>query len=185
MFTERLRDTVKKVVTFLVEGLSWASAAILLVVMFLIVASFLSRDIFGKELAGIVEFSATCLVAIVFLGLAYAQAKGAHVKVDLVTGSLGPRKKPIMTIVGLILSTIISGLIIWKTGEVAWNSFLLREYRWGLISFPLWPARWLVPIGFSVLCFRFIVDIRHEITHLRLSHRSSASGAETEIKRPT
>lgn len=156
-------------VDYFVEGLGWISVVALLFVMFLIVADFLRRDILGKPIAGTVEASASCLIFIAFLGMAYAQARGAHIRVDLVTSRLSPRWKSGVNIVVLSLNLAIIALITWKTGVAAWNSFLVGEYTWALTAFPVWPSRLALPVGFGALCLQFIVDLGREITHLRLS----------------
>src|SRR5690625_1844109 len=51
----------------------------------------LLRSLFNVALIGIVESNSLLLVALVYLGIAGAQASGANFRLTLLTGRVGPR----------------------------------------------------------------------------------------------
>lgn len=107
----------------------------------------LSRNIAGRSVPGLLELSATLLVATVFLGLSYAGAANAHVSVDLITSRLpltiSRRLAGLMWLIGSILIV----WFIYATAIRAMASLEMREITVGLVDWPLWPARWIVVIG--------------------------------------
>ncbi|MEB4614943.1 TRAP transporter small permease [Leucobacter sp. M11] len=107
-----------------------------------------SRNLSGSSVPGLIELSGTLLIATVFLGLSYAGAANAHVSVDLVTSrfpvSVSRRLAGLMWLLGSAMTV----WFIYATAVRALASFQMREIATGLVDWPLWPARWLVVIGF-------------------------------------
>lgn len=106
-----------------------------------------SRNFAGRSVPGLLELSATLLVATVFLGLSYAGAANAHVSVDLITSrfplSVSRRLAGFMWLLGGAMTV----WFIYATAKRALDSFEMQEITVGLVDWPLWPARWIVVIG--------------------------------------
>ena len=143
------------------------SAAIIMLMMFLTSTDVLMRYVFNSPLVGGFELQEFLLVGVVFLSLAYVQSLRAHFNVDLITSRLSPRAQAVLLIVGHIICIFVFAIITWQSGFRAWVAWSTGQTREGLISFPLWPAKSMIPIGTGLLCLRFIWDILADSHRLR------------------
>lgn len=120
-----------------------------IVMMLGISAEVAYRNIQGRSIPGVLELSESALVATVFFGLAYAGTSGSHIAVDLLVTRL-PRQVAKWTMVtAWALSVAVLGWLTYASRERAMDSVSRGEARMGLVSWPLWPARWVIVIGFA------------------------------------
>jgi len=61
------------------------------------------------------------------LGGAYTLSQGGHVRVDLIYSRLSDRKKAILELSTSVFFFLFVGLLLWKGGEMAWESVALLE----------------------------------------------------------
>lgn len=126
-----------------------------------------SRQLTGSSIPGVVEYSEVLMVGLIFLGLAYAQRVGAHIGVDLVTERMPVRVAHAVRTVGLVIAIGIVAIMAWETLEVALRSFESREFRFGLVQVPIWPARLMIPLGLGALLLELGVSLYDEVVALR------------------
>lgn len=120
-----------------------------IVMMLGISAEVAYRNIQGRSIPGVLELSESALVATVFFGLAYAGTSGSHIAVDLLVTRL-PRQVAKWTMVtAWALSVAVLGWLTYASLERALDSVSRGEARMGLVSWPLWPARWVIVVGFA------------------------------------
>lgn len=120
-----------------------------IVMMLGISAEVAYRNIQGRSIPGVLELSESALVATVFFGLAYAGTSGSHIAVDLLVTRL-PRQVAKWTMVtAWALSVAVLGWLTYASLERAMDSVSRGEARMGLVSWPLWPARWVIVVGFA------------------------------------
>lgn len=139
--------------------LTGIGAAIVMVMMFLTSLDVILRYIFKSPLGGAYELQEFLLVGVVFLGLGDIQAMKGHLNVDLLTSRLSPRMQIFFGIVGYVISLVIFSLITWQSGLRAWKAFDTGQIREGIVGYPLWPAKSMIPVGTAFLCLRLIRDI--------------------------
>ena len=138
------------------------AVSLLIFIMIAIIAvEVVSRYFFNRPTAWVQDFSGWLQVAYVFLGAAFALQRGYMVRVDVIYGRLSPR---LQAIIDLTLSTVLficfAAVLIWKGME-----FALASYRMGEVSAsgvwggPVWPAKFLVPIGMALLALAWLAQI--------------------------
>ncbi len=142
-----------------IRALGAVASALIITIMILTTTDVIARYIIGSPLKGGVEISEILFLSAVYLGLSYTHLFREHVGVDLFTNHLAPTTRRVLETIMLFLALFTYGLLAWRGGEAFWASLSTGEYRWGLISIPLWPARLMIPVGVSVLCLRFIAEI--------------------------
>jgi TRAP-type C4-dicarboxylate transport system permease small subunit len=104
------------------------------------------------------EFMATMMVAAVFLGLALAQQRGAHIQVTL--GALLDRRfGRSIAAVRHVLHGLFYALIAWFGWSVAMHSISTGEFAAGLVDFPVWPARLALAAGASLMTLQCALDL--------------------------
>lgn len=129
------------------EVLALASVTLIVVVLVMTVADVVRREISGKSVPGVVEWSEVAMVMIVFLGLGYAERQRAHVSMTLFVRMLPPRTAAIINSLGLFLVLLIVTWMVYVTADRALTSFEAKEFRFGLVRVPVWPARVALAVG--------------------------------------
>lgn len=105
------------------------------------------------------EFMATMMVVVVFLAVPLAQARRSHIHVELVANMLpaGVRRK--LEIVHHALSAALFALIAWF-GWGGWlHAFQVGEFAAGLVNYPIWPARFVLALGASLMTVQCLFDL--------------------------
>lgn len=150
---------MEKTVEWIAVPLGILASVSTIVMMLVISADVVVRNTQGRSIPGALELSESALVATVFFGLAYAGTSGSHIAVDLLVSRL-PRKVAQWTmVVAWALSTFILGWLVYANFTRAMASLSRGETRMGLVSWPLWPARWIIVIGFAAFLLVAIVNV--------------------------
>lgn len=144
------------------QRLNLIGAFAFLLMMFLTTADVSGRYLFNRPIPGGMEFVEWLMVMGIFLGLAYTQKVGGHVRMDLfITRVLKGRSHHAIEAFTLFLSLLIYTLILFyslKYTIMAVQMPLVSRY----LHLPQWPYLLCVPLGSLFLCVRFAVElIRH------------------------
>lgn len=124
-----------------------AASILLLVVALMGTADVISTNLFFKPIPGMVELSGALLAVIVFLGLAQAQAHGAHIVIDVATGAMGPRMHKLAMIFALAIGAAFMATVALRTTDLAFKSYSYNETALGALAFPLTPFKALAAFG--------------------------------------
>jgi TRAP-type C4-dicarboxylate transport system permease small subunit len=144
---QRLLMMADKAIQWLCTA-SLAIAAVFIGVLAIIgVADIFGTNLFGKPVPSALEFSEAGLAVIVFMGLAQAQRKRAHITVDILSASFKGWAEAASTALALIAAILFFGFVAWRGGLAAWESVLIDERSMGQSPFPLWPGKILLCIG--------------------------------------
>jgi len=144
-----------------------AGASVILAMMLVGAGDVLLRYLLNSPIPGATDIGKYCLIATIFLGLAYTQWEKRHIAVELLTDRLQGRKRALLDIVTLCVSLIFFALITWQGWNMFWDSWLIKQYEDGLPHFPIYPSKFLVPVGGSLMCLQIIVDIIATIKGLK------------------
>ncbi len=150
---------------------SVAGAVAACVIMLAMSADVLVRNITNRSLAGTFEIVEVAMVLAVFMGLAQAERSKTTVRVTLFTALMPARIAEAMRLFGLLVTL---GIVAWFTLaciDRALTSYATGEYRRGIISFPMWPGRSMVALGFTLLAIELVFGVtRRLIAILRPDH---------------
>ena len=130
-----------------------------LALMFAIVVDVCGRFLFNKPLQGGVEISQVLLAWILFLPLAYALVRKAHVRVTIILDHLPRRLNLIAEAFVAIISLGCFVLIIYASWKQFWESFSVGETMPAPIWIPAWLAKLAIPAGFLLFFFQLCVDL--------------------------
>jgi TRAP-type C4-dicarboxylate transport system permease small subunit len=146
----------------------------------------ISRSLTNKSLRGVVEISDVLLVAIVFLGMAYAQQTKAHVKMEVLSFLPKNRFNHFMRIIGLAVLCFVAVLLIYTTGQAFISSYTSGEFRTGLLSIPLWPSKFFIVFGFTlfffIVLFELIDTIKNSFTKIKRKKADSNKEGGVSVK---
>ena len=156
----RIRGTIDAVT----RVMAMLSVTCIVVMLLATVADVVRRYLWGTSIHGVTEMGEVAMVAIVFLGLGYAQSRDAHVSMTLVVRRMRPESAALVNGLGLLLVTAMVGWLLLVTSERAIASYQVSEYRFGLVQIPIWPARIAIAVGVTAylleLLFALYDDIR-------------------------
>lgn len=136
---------------FLEEALVIVLMAAMTLVTFMQVVA---RYVFNYSFVWALELTGVMFAWLIFIGMSYGVRVGAHIGVDIVVKSLGPRAA---RTVGLLAATlcVVYALI------VAWGGYqyVTKMHDVGILmqDMPVqqWIPRLVIPLGFALLAFRF------------------------------
>jgi TRAP-type C4-dicarboxylate transport system permease small subunit len=144
-----------------------AVAAVAVAFLALVVSlSFISRTAFGLAIPGLIEFGETLMVLAVFLGLAYGERTQSQIRMTLITEYSPPAVATTLRLIAMLIATGLVTLFAVATSATAWDSFQEGEFRFGLLQFPLWPARAVIAFGFWLLALEYLLKGGHYLLDL-------------------
>ncbi|MBF9037322.1 TRAP transporter small permease subunit [Rhodobacterales bacterium LSUCC0387] len=126
---------------------------------FLGVADVVGTQVLNVPVPGPRELTESTMVLIVFGALTFAQIRRAHIRVEIAYLAVGPRFRAVMDVVTDLAAIIFFSLIAWQGFLEAQYSMKIGEATSGLIRFPLWPARFTLVAGASLIILRLVLDL--------------------------
>jgi TRAP-type C4-dicarboxylate transport system permease small subunit len=145
----------------LAEWLAVVGGFVVVILMVMESVDALGRKTFGA-LPGALEFSEALMIPAVFLPLMFVQMKREHVYVGVVTLKLPVRTQAFLDGAAAVVGVVIFALLTWLGIDKAVDSTSVGEYRVALISVPIWPFRWMIPLGTGLLVFQLVLTAVHE-----------------------
>ncbi len=132
--------------------------------MFLATYSVLGRKFFESPLPGYVDWIEALMPLIAFMGVAYVQRDGTHIRMDIFIGSLRGRVLWAAELISVVLILLLMIALVWGSWSHFDRSFdcarpLCSRDSSIDIGIPIWPSKLLVPVAFSVLCLRLLIQI--------------------------
>lgn len=132
--------------------------------MMLAVFSVAGRNFFNQPLPGYVDWIEQAMPLIAFMGVAYTQRDGGHIRMDILVGALKGRWLYLAELITTFAILILMLLLVWGTWAHFDRSFDWNAPMWSRdssmdIALPLWPAKLLAPVAFGVLCLRLMLQL--------------------------
>ncbi len=125
-----------------------------------------SRYLLNRPIKGVFELNEIVLVICVFMGVAWTQIERGHIRVTALLEILSARGTCILNLIAWTVSFIFVFILGYQTAVGAWESYLIREFRWGSVQMPIWWVKCLIPIGCWMLNIQLLLDMWKEIEHL-------------------
>jgi C4-dicarboxylate transporter, DctQ subunit len=130
----------------------------------------IARYVFDYSFVWALELVTFLFAWLIFLGMCYGVRVGAHIGVDAVVKSVGPRLGRALTAVATVLCIVYAAIIFvgsWRYVEKMYEIGTLAQD----LPIPLWVPRLALPLGFGLLALRFAQVLYHvvrgEESHLR------------------
>lgn len=159
-----------RVVAVVEDALNLVAALAIFALMLLGVAQITLRKFVNAPIVGYIDLVELSMATFAFLGAAYCQRLGAHIRMDMVIGSLRGRSVWLLEVVGTVIALIVVGVLVW----FGWEHFL-RSYQLGDTTidaeYPVWPSKLLVPVAFALWFLRLGLQL---YGFLRLAARPDA-----------
>ncbi len=143
--------------SWLEDGLNLIAAAAIFFLMFVGVFQIVGRTVFDTAIYGYIDYMEQASALFAFLGIAYAQRVGAHIRMDLLLRGFSMRFLwsmelfcvliALVVITVLVDSTFLNFLRAWQLGDSTID-----------IKLPVWPTKLIVPFVLAVLWVRLVLQ---------------------------
>jgi len=134
------------------------AAASILALMLLAVAQVIGRSAFNWPVPGFIDITEQAMAVFAFMGIAYCQRVGGHIRMELFLGKLSGRAMWIAEVIGILGIWIVVAALIYGS----WFHF---ERAWTIgdstidIRLPTWPSKLVVPVALSLLLARLTLQL--------------------------
>ena len=78
------------------------------------------RTVFNMPITGYIDLVELSMASMAFLGAAYCQRLGAHIRMELLIGRLHGRSLWVAEAVGLLAALFIIGVLVWHGCACCW-----------------------------------------------------------------
>ncbi len=131
--------------------------------MFLAAYSVSGREFFESPLPGYVDWIEALMPLIAIMGVSYVQREGIHIRMDIVIGALRGRVLWAVELLTILLTLVLIIALVWGSWAHFDRSFDMSKPLWSRdssidIGLPIWPTKLLVPVAFSVLALRLMIQ---------------------------
>lgn len=147
---------------WLVDGLNAAGSVVIGLVMLLMCADVLLRNLLNHPLDGVAELVATSIVVIVFLQLPGTLRHGRMSRADLFIDPFiqrrpraGKRLRALFSLAGVFACGVIA-YATWPLLVRAWNDSEFFGVE-GVFTFPTWPMRAVVLLGAVLAALQYVL----------------------------
>jgi TRAP-type C4-dicarboxylate transport system permease small subunit len=172
----------------LIEAVEWSlsrlgivSGFATLMIMLVVVTDVAGRSLLNIPLHMSTEISELLMVVLVFLGLAAAQGNRQNFAIDIATRHLPENLQLLVETLGYVFSFVLVAVLAWLSTKQAYSAFERGETGFGIVAFPIWPARFILAFGLWLLALQFLCDIlRYLIGAPRISAEAEAKPGSHE-----
>ena len=132
--------------------------------MLLAVFSVSGRNFLNQPLPGYVDWIEQAMPLIAFMGIAFTQREGGHIRMDMLVGALKGRPLYIVEFLTTLAILLLMVLMVWGSWAHFSRSFDFAAPWWSRdssmdIAIPLWPAKLLAPVAFGTMCLRLCLQL--------------------------
>jgi len=133
------------------------AAVAIFFVMMIGIAEVVMRTAFNFSIFGYLDVIELTMAVFAFLGAAYCQRYGSHIRMDLVVGLLRGRAQYIVETIAIIAALIAVAILIKAT-----YAHFLRSLSSGDSTIDanllVWPSKLMAPIGLTLLWLRLLLN---------------------------
>jgi len=127
------------------------------VLMLTATVQILGRKLFNIPIPGYIDIAEQSIALFAFMGAAYCQRLNGHVRMELVLSQLRGRVLWFLEAFGTLVAMVLIGIMI----KYGFDHFL-RAWKFGDstidIGLAVWPSKLVVPVAFSVLWLRLLLQ---------------------------
>lgn len=132
-------------------------------------ADILAIEVFKNPIPAAFESTETLLVLVIFGGLAYAARQKKHFRVELLTMRFPAKARQFVDLCSCLLGLVFFLLLSWQSVKFFLESWAVREATPNIISFPIYPSKFVMLLGSLLMCLQLLSDIVKSIYSLTRS----------------
>jgi TRAP-type C4-dicarboxylate transport system permease small subunit len=157
-----LEDSVRRIqktLDAITAGVSWVGAGALVLMVLVVVANVVGRYLLRKPVLGAVELVGLLTVIVVFCVLAFTEAKGAHIVVDIFVSRLHGRTKAILASIMSLLGAVFFIIVGWQGWDLMLSNLSPFVRTTGVLSIPFAPFMLIMAFGCVLFGLELLVHV--------------------------
>ena len=149
---------IDRAVHLVERGTALISGFGIFAMMLLGVAQILLRKLLNFPILGYIDMVEIMMTFLVFLGLAYTERLGSHIRMEILVNYMKGRTLWLFELVSVIVGLFVCGVLVKYTWDHA-----IRAYTSGDSTIDIqllwWPSKMVVPVALSLLFIRLLVSL--------------------------
>lgn len=113
------------------------------VIMLIQIMDAILRYIFNRPTNWAWDINAQLFIGASILGGGYVLLHDSHIRVDLLYNRVNAKTKAVFDLISFSLTTLALALLTWQLGEMAWESWQIKEHGLTFFSPPVYPIKTL------------------------------------------
>jgi TRAP-type C4-dicarboxylate transport system permease small subunit len=159
------------------EWLCYVSALAVAVMRVITTLEVIASGAFYKSVPGSYEYVSLLFVYLIYLGLAFAQRRDAHITIGIVYDKLPRKARQITQGSFLLVAVVFFAALTLTSADSTWSNYVLGDTVLGTIEIETWWARAGVPVGCGMLALRFLTQFLRLATSGELYEENAARAA--------
>ncbi len=147
MGLENSTARIQKILDKITAGVSWIGAGALVLMVLIVVANVAGRYLFRTPVLGAVEMVGLLTVVVVFCVLAFTEAKGAHIVVDILVSRFHDRTKAVLSSIMSLLGAVFFVIMAWQGWDLMVSNISPFVRATGVLSIPFAPFMLIMAFG--------------------------------------
>lgn len=148
--------------------LGWVAGLTVVLMMLHVMIDVIGKYVFNAPLPGTAEVvAAYYMIACVFLPLAWVEASGGSIVVEVIYERCSPAVQAVMLKIADVVCIVYYAVLGWFSWDVAMRAWRIDETVDGIWRITTWPAKFLLPFGFAlavvVILLRLVLGTRGRI----------------------
>ena len=158
---------VAKLIDWLNEHVGRSVYWLVLVAVIVSAVNAIVRKLFNMSSNAFLETQWYLFSAVFLLCAGFTLLRNEHVRIDVIAGRLSPRAQAWIDVFGTVLFLMPMALaFIWLSWPIFVRTFTQGEISTNAGGLMIWPARLLVPIGFTLLALQGLSELVKRIAFL-------------------
>lgn len=149
---------VDRAVHVVERGTALISGFGIFVMMMFGVAQIVSRKVLNWPIPGYIDIVEIMMTFLVFLGLAYTERLGNHIRMEILVNYLKGRTLWLFEVTGVVVGLFVCAVLM----KYSWDH-AIRAYTSGDSTIDIqllwWPSKMVVPIALALLFIRLLVSL--------------------------
>ena len=149
---------IDKVVSWVEDFFTYVSATFIFILMFFLCGEVVGRYVFNAPIPGAIDWVEVWMATFAFLGAAYCQRLGGHVRMEMIISKLHGK-----TLWWIEFFAVSVGFV--YVCMIVFHSFkhFLRAIEFGDSTIDIqlltWPSKLIVPVALSLLAIRLLLNM--------------------------
>jgi TRAP-type C4-dicarboxylate transport system permease small subunit len=156
------------------KGLVIVSGVIILLMCVYTTGDVVGRYSLNHPLPAAFEITLILMIYITYWGFAYVQSRGGHMRLGFIWEKASLRGKAALDTLTEIIGLFLFVIIAWQGWLWAIDSWQIKEATMGVWEIPLFPARFGLATGASILCIQYVIDLVRHISELFSGSKAGA-----------
>lgn len=138
--------------------LTLVGGMVILLLVLMATANVLGRWLFARPISGYIDWVEQAMAFMAFLGISYTQREGGHIRMDIVVGHIHGRLLWLVEFFSTLFILAVTLVLIYGSWLHFYRAFTIGDSSLD-INLPTWPAKLVVPVAFSVLALRLLLQL--------------------------